>query len=355
LRALLAAGLAALATGAAGGAAGGEPSIRVLLRESAEAVRVGPLDGPLTTLELTAGGLRADGRPAGPVWRLDGALLRVDQQRVRGGVEVRPGPRGLLVVNRVPLEDYVLGTLGREVYPGWEAETLKAQAVVTRTYALYRARRSNGSPWQLEAGTSGQVYGGADAEWAAGRAAVRATRGQYLAWRGEPILAVFHSASGGRTASSEEVWGQPLPYLVSMAVEDEQDSPDTYWRTPVSGTTLGRALAPFGVQVGRPVALRIAERSPSGRVRSLRVQGSDGEAQIEARVLREALGADVIRSTLFEIREVPEGWVFVGSGHGHGVGMSQWGAQAMARSGASYREILAAFYPGARLLEGGRP
>jgi len=341
--------------GAAGGAGGEEPSVRVLLRETAGPIRVGVPGGHLTTLEAVPGGLRADGRPvAGASWSLDGALLRVDQQRVRGGIEVLPGPAGLLVVNRVPLEHYVLGTLGREVYPGWEAETLKAQAVVTRTYALYRARRSQ-DPWHLEATTRGQVYGGADAEWEAGRKAVAATRGEYLAWGGEPILAAFHSASGGRTASSEEVWGQAFPYLVSVDVADEQDSPDTYWRTPVSGTTLVRALAPFGIQVGRLVALRVAERSPSGRVRSLRVQGREGEAHIQARALREALGAEVIRSTLFEIREAPEGWVFVGSGHGHGVGMSQWGAQAMARGGASYREILSAFYPGARILQGARP
>jgi stage II sporulation protein D len=60
----------------------------------------------------------------------------------------------------------------------------------------------------------------------------------------------------------------------------------------------------------------------------------------------------VIRSTLFDVRDGPEGFVFVGSGHGHGVGMSQWGAQAMAMRGASYREILAAFYPGTQLVEG---
>lgn len=355
MRALLLAALAALAMGASGGAAGEEPSIRVLLAATPGPVHVGLLEGPQTTLEATSGGLRADGRPAGPVWTLEGPLLRVDQQRVRGGIEVRSAPEGLLVVNRVPLEQYVLGSLGREVYPGWQAETLKAQAVVTRTYALYRARRSGTAAWQVEASTRGQVYGGADAEWAGGRDAVRATRGEYLAWRGEPILAAFHASSGGRTASSEEVWGQALPYLVSLPVEDEQDSPDTYWRTPVSGTTLGRALAPFGVNVGRPVSLRIAERTPSGRVRSLRVLGREAEAQIEARTLREALGADVIRSTLFEIRTTPEGWVFVGSGHGHGVGMSQWGAEAMARGGAGYRQILATFYPGTRLQRGARP
>jgi stage II sporulation protein D len=356
-----------LAAAAAGSAAGGRgsaaeepgraaPEIRVLLWETGRpVVRVGRPGGASTTVEAGPEGLRADGRPVGGVWQLAGDVLTVDGVRVRGGVEILPGPAGLRVVNRVPLERYVLGTLGREVYPSWQPETLKAQAVVTRTYALYRASRSGASPWDLEASTRGQVYGGSDAEWPAGRAAVEATRGQYLAWDGEPILAAFHSASGGRTASSAEVWGTALPYLVSREVGGEEDSPDAYWRTPVSRTKLGRALSPLGVQLGPILALGVSERSPSGRARVLRVRGREGETQIGARALRDALGADVIRSTLFEIRETPEGFVFVGSGHGHGVGMSQWGAEAMARAGAGYRRILAEFYPGAELRSGARP
>jgi stage II sporulation protein D len=340
-----------LAAGDAGGAAA-EPHIRVLLLETAEPVQVGAAGEPLTTLASASDGLRADARAVGPVWRREGEWLRVEGLRVCGELEVQWVPGGLRVVNRVPLERYVAGTLGREVYPGWEAEALKAQAVATRTYALHEAARHADAPFDVEAGTLGQVYGGPDAESPEVVAAVAATRGEYLAWRGRPILAVFHSASGGRTASSEEVWGRAHPYLVSVPVEDEQDSPDTYWRAPVSRTTLGRALAPLGVQVGPVRELRVVDRSSSGRARTVQVRGQNGETQIEARALREALGAEVIRSTLFETRATPDGVVFVGSGHGHGVGMSQWGAQAMAGRGAGYRQILAAFYPGTELSKG---
>jgi stage II sporulation protein D len=327
LRGRAAAALAALGVAVAAGGARAEPRIRVLLIESDTAVRVGSAEGPLTTLEAAAGGIRADARAVGPVWRLEGDLLRVGGLRVRGDLEVRRVSSGLQVVNRVPLEDYVAGTVGREIYPSWQEETLKAQAVVARTYALHEAARHQGGPFDLEGGTRGQVYGGVDAESPQVRSATGATRGEYLSWRGKPILAVYHSASGGRTASSQEVWGRDLPYLVSLAVDDEEDSPDTYWRASVSRTTLGRALAPLGV---------------------------DGETEIGGRALRDALGADVIRSTLFETRSRPEGVVMVGSGHGHGVGMSQWGAEAMARRGASYREILAVFYPGTALENGER-
>jgi stage II sporulation protein D len=100
-------------------------------------------------------------------------------------------------------------------------------------------------------------------------------------------------------------------------------------------------------------AASVAERSPSGRVKSIRIDGSAGTAIVSADPLRAALGEGVLRSTRFEIhpgREPrPQDFVFVGSGRGHGVGMSQWGARAMAQRGAGYREILAHFYPGTAL------
>jgi stage II sporulation protein D len=100
-------------------------------------------------------------------------------------------------------------------------------------------------------------------------------------------------------------------------------------------------------------AVEIASRTASGRCEGLRVRGSEGEALLPARALRRALGEGRLRSTLFEVRAAPEGFVFVGSGRGHGVGMSQWGARVLAERGADYRAILQRFYPGARLVRAG--
>jgi stage II sporulation protein D len=329
--------------------------VRVLLEESAGPVRIAGADGRSTVLTPAGSGLQAGGRPVGPVYRIVGAHpLRAADLRVRGAVEVRRSGKGLVVVNEVPLEDYVAGTLGREAYRRWHPEALKAQAVVTRTYALHERARHAGAAFHLRGDTGGQVYGGLDAESSEMLAATRATRGEYLSFEGQPILAVFHSAAGGRTASAEEVWGRPIPYLVSIAVEHEEESPDTYWRAAFPGTTLGRALAPVGVRVGPVREVSVAGRSASGRADRVRIRGDAGVTELPARELRRALGEGVIRSTLFDVRDEPEGFVFVGSGHGHGVGMSQWGAQSMAMRGAGYREILAAFYPGTGLREGGR-
>ncbi|HEY8154539.1 MAG TPA: SpoIID/LytB domain-containing protein [Myxococcota bacterium] len=332
--------------------AAAEPSVRVLLADSADAVEV-RRGGDHTSLRPAPGGVRANGQLSGGVWRAAGGeTVVVDGVRVRGAVEVERVAGGLRVVNEVPLEAYVAGTVGREVYAFWSAETLKAQAVVSRTYALHeralRARRA----FDVFGGTQGQVYGGVDAESPAVVAATHATRGEYLAWQAKPILAVFHSASGGQTASSEEVWGRAAPYLVSLPVENEEDSPDTYWRASISGTTLGRALARLGLQIGTVREIRVIDRSPSGRALRVQVSGDGGDSKLGARELRSALGENVIRSTLFEIRPAEDGFAFVGAGHGHGVGMSQWGAEGMARRGADYRRILATFFPGTELSQG---
>ncbi len=319
-----------------------EPWVRVLLHSGGEPVRVGS-----SALRPGPDGLVLQGPNATGRWIAPGSE-GFEGVRYRGRLVVRRTADGLAVVNEVPLERYVEGILLREVYPGWDAAVLRAQAVVARTYALYRRSRSRPErPWDLTAADDSQVYGGIAAEAPEARRAVAATRSEVLIFEGRPILAAYHSASGGRTASAQEVWGRAVPYLVSVPVDGEEVSPDTYWRISVSTATLGRALTGLGWSVGRVEDLRIAERSKSGRVRRVAVRGKDGSAEISGRDLRRAAGG--LPSTLFEVRRDDDGYLFVGSGHGHGVGMSQWGARAMAQRGASYREILAKFYPGVRL------
>jgi len=325
------------------------PRVRVLLLSGAATVRLVEASGRSRALEFSEAGVRVAGKSRKGTVRAgaDDQITRVGEWRVRGGVEVRAGESGLDVVNDLPLDAYLAGTLGNEMYPSWPREALRAQAVASRSYALYRSARAQGE-FALTSGTRSQVYRGVGSESAAVWEAVRSTRGEVLTAGGEPILAAFHSDSGGRTASSEEVWGKGLRYLVPVDVIDEGDSPDTYWRSEVSRTTLRRALERQGHSVGRIQAVEVTLRAASGRVQRLRVDSSAGSVELTGRELRDALGSKAIRSTLFQIRESDEAIAFVGSGRGHGVGMSQWGARAMAERGADYREILSHFYPGAR-------
>lgn len=321
-----------------------QPWVRVLLTQGRDPVRVG--GHRYTAVE--PGRLRRNGHPVGQRVVVNGPTA-VGKLRYRGRIEVSRSAEGVTVINEVPVERYVEGILLREVYPGWEAAVLQAQAVVARTYVLHRSRETRGRAWDVTSGTGSQVYGGIDAEAPQAARAVRATEGQVLVFGGKPILAAYHSASGGRTASSEEVWGRALPYLVSVPVEGEEVSPDTYWRIPVSTAKLGRALKDLGWPVGAVEEVGVLERSQSGRVRRAFVEGSRKRIELSGHDLRRAVGG--LPSTLFEVKPEEDGFLFVGSGHGHGVGMSQWGARAMAQRGASYREILAWFYPGAGLRE----
>lgn len=358
------AGAAPLLEGPLPGAGAGGPWIRVLLFEGLDEVEIRDANRGrrLAQVVLVPGrGLRIDGGALVPSWRSPASdlVLEVRGRRVRGVVEVialaagsssgQPASAGLAVVNELPLERYLAGTLGREMYGSWGEEALRVQAVASRTYVLHQRERRRGDAWHVTSGTQSQVYGGVDAESEVVLAALAATRGEILTRAGTPILAAFHSSSGGRTASAEEVWGEARDYLVSVPVEDEWDSPDAYWRAPVTRTTLGRAVASLGNDVGPIVAARVSRRTDSGRVDRIELQGERGAATVSGRQLRSALGESKLKSTLFELREHAEGFVFVGSGNGHGVGMSQWGARAMARRGDDYRSILRAFYPGTRI------
>jgi stage II sporulation protein D len=337
--------------------------LRVLLFEAAQAIEVRGVDGARQRVEADeGGGLRVDGvRRAAPArWRAEGpegtlTVGRADHPgsedwRVRGELEVRRTPRGLTAINVLSIEDYLVPTVAAEMSPTWEIEALRAQAVASRTYALHQRLVRAGQPYDVRADTASQRYRGVVDESPSVRRAVESTRSCRLIRRGQPIVAAFHSSSGGRTASAEEVWGRPLDYLVSLEVEGEDISPETYWRVVLPGATLRRALQGAGWETGTPEAVRILSRSQSGRVSRLRVEGSRGSAEMSGRELRRAVGETVLRSTHFSVRPTDRGaFVFAGTGYGHGVGMSQWGARAMAARGVGHEDILATFYPGTQL------
>jgi len=330
--------------------ASGPPEVRVLVYEGTGPIEAGRVESPRTIglaepdlLEIEGRGRRARWSPAG------GGPWSVAERRLRGRIVVRAEKDRIQILNHVGLEDYVASTVGGEMSAGWPREALRAQAVATRTYLLHQAAEARDRPWQVRATTASQVYRGIEAETPETRAAARETRGEVLTHGGEPILAVFHSTAGGRTAGAGEVWGEDRPYLRTVEVEDEVDAPHTYWRSEHSPAQLEGILEAAGIGVGRLEALEVVERTPSGRVARLRVSGSAGRIVLGGRDTRALIGPLQLRSTLFEIRRTERGFAFVGSGHGHGVGMSQWGARALAAEGLSHPRILATFYPGARL------
>ena len=327
-----------------------EPKVRVLLYSGSDPIQVG-LVAQAGEIKLDPlGELVVAGRRQAKRWAPTGnGPWRVGSRIVRGEIVVQARGQRIEVLNRVGLEDYVASTVGGEMSSGWPREALRAQAVAARTYVLHEANRHRNQAWDVLATALSQVYRGLEAETSETRSAARATAGQVLTYEGDPILAVFHSTAGGRTATAGEVWGQDLPYLRVIEVEDEDDAPHTYWRTVFDRGALAKIFEAAGVGVGELQHVSVEGRTSSGRVESLGVAGATGAHSLRGPQLRLLLRSLSLRSTLFEVLESSDEFIFVGSGHGHGVGMSQWGARAMARQGASYKRILARFYPGSRL------
>ena len=305
--------------------------------------------------------------PRAPLWLSDKAY--------RGLGEVFRDRTGLTVVNRLGMESYLLGVVSAEMgrRSPVEQAALRAQAVVSRTYALKHLRRWRTDGFDLYGTVADQAYGGVAAETAEGRAAVSETRGRVLTYDGAVIEAFYFSTCGGRTADGYEVFrGAVRPYLRSVSDLNESGSaycsisPRYRWREEWSGealrATLQRNLPPLtgtaSVTIGTVTDVRVTQRSASGRVEQLSIALDGSKVRVDGQArIRQALRApsgQLLRSTAFSLIATGAGrnvtsLVIDGVGAGHGVGLCQWGAVGRARAGQAYQQILAAYFPGTRL------
>jgi len=320
----------------------------------------------------------------------------------RGSLELAlDDENDLIVVNTVRTHDYLASVVGSEVPSSWEAEALAAQAIAARTYLYTHLGRHKS--YDLDGDTRDQEYDGTRKEDARTIRAVERTAGQIATYGGAPIDALYSANAGGRTEDSENVFSNALPYLRSVASPGDlvaKDSPlgrTSYeWTKEISATQLRDYLVVRGFNVGVPREITLTGVSGTGRVLSARVVGSLGTKDIGKDGTRYYFG---LRSTLFTVQVIPGGalervaaedterqraltglgaeqtmtaldlvrdgsgieiglrvasylyalpatFVFTGKGFGHGVGMSQWGAQGMALTGASAEQILAHYYRG---------
>lgn len=260
-------------------------------------------------------------------------------------LEQHQGKRYAIV--ELDFDDYLAGVVPHEMHPDWPDEALKAQTVLARTFALRRQQeRQNGdAPFQIVAGTQDQEY-----RWTAdppGRMLkiIKSTSGEVMRTRSGSLAQVFyHSCSGGMTADAGEIWRDSVAGVVP--VEDPNDSvcPDYFWSVALTPGELGGAL-----QLGPVVGIRIVSVGPSGRVTAIEFDDGGGKRTLGGLEFRQAVGAARIKSTLFSVRAADVAgqptWMFQGSGSGHGVGMSQFGAKVLAEEGKSYREILKFYFP----------
>lgn len=280
--------------------------------------------------------------------------LSLDGRRYRGALELRHKGSGLTAVNIVPVDDYLLSVVPEEMPVDWPAEAIKAQSVAARSFALASRGRHASEGYDLCTTTHCQLYTGTAAEKSASNAAIKATRGEVLTYGGKPIEALFHTDSGGMTENSEAVWGSHVSYLRAAKDTPAKTMP---WTKTISRADLEHKLAAKGRDIGKvrsialsPLAIGRAakDRTASGRVKTMTVKGTKGTATLSGTTWRSLLG---LKSTLFDAKLAKDMVTFTGYGSGHGLGISQWGAERMAARGASYAEILHHYYTGTTLQQ----
>ncbi|MBI4608606.1 MAG: SpoIID/LytB domain-containing protein [Candidatus Rokubacteria bacterium] len=299
---------------------------------------------------LKDGGVEAEGRRLQAVrLRPEGSRgLRVNGREYPGILEILRNGGGLAVVNELPLEEYLVGVLRAEASDRWPLEMLKAQAVVARTYAAYHRKLNVAKPFHLVATTAHQQYAGrvppASPVWFA----VKETEGEVLLWEGQLFPAFYHTESGGHTEDPRRVFeANNMPALKPVRDDFSGTSPHYSWSLDLPLSQLTDLLRKGGVAVGSVVRIEVLERGPSLRVVRLAVHGTRGTAVLRGTDFRRLVGNDSLKSTFFAVAVDGKYARFVGRGYGHGVGLSQWGAKAMAEQGHRYRQILKFYYPGA--------
>lgn len=287
----------------------------------------------------------SDGAEVGPWLELlpENDVVRRDGRAYRGGLRIEVHDDALRVVNLVDLEAYLRGVVPSEMQAEWPIEALKAQAVAARSYTLASLDRD--ADYDVCSTDACQVYRGMEVEHPRSDRAVADTEGIVIAWAGAPAVAYYHADSGGAVASSAEVWGRELPYLLGRADVDGV-SPHRGWTVRLAPGALSDALTAEGRSVGTPTGLTILARSASGRVSRAEIAGGAGAVVLSGPTLTRVLRRVGLKST--RISTVAPLTVR-GDGWGHGVGMSQYGARALAVTGYDYGRILAYYYPGVGL------
>lgn len=250
-------------------------------------------------------------------------------------------------INEVPIEEYVVGVLAGEMPVDFEIEALKAQAVAARSYVMIQMERNLKKEYDVVDSVTNQVY--LDKEhlqsvWKESytdninkiKMAVLSTKGEYISYDGKVAEALFFSTSPGVTENSEDVFTNKVAYLRSVESEWDEISP-VY--TSNTTFTLEDFYNKLGISYQDTLNIEVISKTGTGRIKKIKINGKELTGNFVCSKL-------ALRSTFFEIIQEGTKVIIKNRGFGHGVGMSQYGAQGMAKSGYNYQDILKHYYTG---------
>ena len=255
-------------------------------------------------------------------------------------------------IKTIKIEEYLRGVLPKEMSPSFNEEALKAQAVAARTFALKNRKRHQTEGYDLCNTTHCQVYNGIGDAHERTDKAIDDTFGEVLFYNEKLIEASFHTDSGGMTENAVDVWGTDFPYLRAATEVQTKTMP---WTVKISLKDFSKKLADNKKNVGNVEFVQVSnleigkltnDRSTSGRVQELTILGSASQVKLKGTEMRSMFA---LKSTMFDIVIKGDEVVISGYGWGHGIGLSQYGAQAFAEKGHTYEDILAHYYKGTKL------
>ncbi len=338
--------------------------------------------------------------------------LKVDGVEYRGSIDCIADGTNLTVVNVVFLDHYLYGVISREMSPSWHKEALKAQAVCARNYVSVHLNKHKAEGFDLCSGVHCQAYSGTRVESEGSYLPVDETTRQVLTYDGA-LAELYYSASMGPTTENvKHVWGNTVPYLVSVDNhwEDTENIPNGKWSGTLTQEEATTIMRNKGYDVGDVTKIEVLEYTENDRVLKMKVTGTDGSKTFEREGCRTIFNT-VTKSQMFQVKatgketkpnqtiHVTDGtntvdgvtkdlvilsaegrfsldddvlyvsdgenkatyttaktdsgagsdFLFEGTGWGHGVGMSQYGAKGMAEAGKNYVEILLHYFPGTNL------
>ena len=302
-----------------------------------------------------------------------GRLFQIGNKKYQGNVHFQIKAKVVQVINFVDLESYIKGVVPAEIgkLEKNEIEALKAQAIASRTYAMKKLEQSGNqqkkSDFDVSSGIGDQVYSGSSRRNKLSDLAVDETFGQVAFYKNSLIHAFYHSTCGGRTEFGKNVFsGGNVPYLQGVADNFGQNdfcekSPHHRWVESFSFGEIEKTLknnisSNQNIFKNSISNILVNSRFKSGRIKELKLIFGSRSNMITLqgdqlrRTIRKKDG-NILRSNLFRIAKYgpkgnPTGFMLIGAGNGHGVGMCQWGAIGMARQGFGYRQILNHYYRG---------
>ncbi|NLV89021.1 MAG: SpoIID/LytB domain-containing protein [Tissierellia bacterium] len=338
---------------------------------------------------------------------LEEPIITVEKDSYRGYIRLFINDGELIVINHVYLEDYLYGVVPREMSYTSPMEALKAQAVASRSFAMHNINKHAQEGFNLCDTTHCQAYAGYIYERSSTNQAVDETMGVLIYYEGEVIEAIYHSTSSGYTEDSSNVWGGSIPYLKSVEDHFSLDSPHNNWSFSIKLSDLNEKIIGAGINIGELQNIEIIETTSTNKVKNVKLIGSLGEEIITGERFRNIIGTTTLKSAWFRIKDSTsntvnyayvldgnslepkvidiskaqiidgnnrrtvtrsavvratgndrirnfqqrslisgEELVIEGSGYGHGVGMSQYGAKKMAEYGYTFEEILKYYYTG---------